>query len=260
MSAVLVARFIFELSGAPVGVVELHLDADTYSYRSTLAYRHREATREDRFSPAATPVPEGLWFLKRPALGCVDGVAEISHRKGTLCADSVDPREVKGTTFGNAFVARYDDAGSLIELTEGPSHFVRTSSPLHPGQPYASGFPITGKGAQLTLDPPLEGTRWPAQEPKGTRQTPAEDGTCLEAAQAFIDEAHADYRVVLGLVVDGGRAYPHAWARGKTHEVDPSAAAQEAPRVNHAYLELPKGQAGAVYVELLEGRRTLKWK
>jgi hypothetical protein len=261
MSAVLIARFIFELNGAPAGTVELSLDGNAYVYRSTHVYRRTKAERVDRFAADAKPVPEGLWLWRQPKEGCVQGVSELSHETGLLCVDTVKGHEVAGSSLGRAFTARYDERGELVELVIGKSRFVRSEKPLKPGQPYGEGFAIEGHGTRLSLDPPVEGTRWPELEPRGIRTAPAEEGACLELAQAFVDSTNVDYRLVLGLVVENGRAWPHAWAYAKVAgDVDPSAKKSEGTRPNRAYLELPADKAGALYVELLEGRRKLVWK
>lgn len=257
----LLARFIFELGGVPVGTVELSLQGNEYVYRSTHVYRRTKATQEDRFAADGKPLPEGLWLWRQPKQGCVDGVAELSHEKGQLCADGVKGREVQGTSLGRAFTARYDAVAELSELVIGKSRFVRTAAPLKAGQPYAAGFPIEGKGTRLALEPPVEGARWPEVEPRGIRTTPAEEGSCLELAEGFVESTNTDYRLVLGLVVENGRAWPHAWAHAKVAgDVDPSAQKSEGPRPNRAYLELPADKAGALYVELLEGRRRVVWR
>jgi hypothetical protein len=250
VSAALLARFIFSLGGAPAGTVELSLEGDTYAYRSVHVYRRSQAERVEKFDADTSPVPEGLWLWRQPRPGCVDGVAELSHQKGQLCADAAKGHQVSGTSLGRPFTARYDDAGLLVQLSVGKSTFTRTERPLVPGRPYAGGFAIEGKGTRLSLDPPVDGARWPELEPKGVRTAPAEEGSCLELAQAYGGP------LTLGLVVENGRAWPHAWAG----DVDPSAQKSDARRPNRAYLELPADRAGALYVELLEGRRKLVWK
>lgn len=245
-------RYLFELDAVPVGTVELFLDGTKYTYRSTHAYRRAKSVSADTFTlGAGKPVPEGYWLWRKPAAGCVEGIAELSNETGTLCADEVGVREVKGTTLKRAFTARYDAAGELEELKLGKSRFVRTDKPLVAGSPYERGFAIEGKGKGLALEPPLEGAR--AAQPKGTRTKPApSDDSCLELAQQYVKE-HPEAQLTLGVVVEKGRAYPHAWAG----EVDPSAKKGKSTDV---YLELPREQAGALYVELLEGRRKLVWK
>src|SRR5581483_9481436 len=193
VSAALVARFIFTLGHAPAGTVELALEGNTYTYRSVHVYRRTRAERVDRFPLDSKPVPEGLWLLKQPKEGCVDGIAEISHEKGPLCANVVKEHEVGGTVLGRDFTAQYDEHGELQQLSMLGSSFSRTERPLVPGRPYANGFPIGGTGTQLALEPPVEGTRWPKLEPRGIRSTPAEEDACLKLADDFVESTDLNY-------------------------------------------------------------------
>jgi hypothetical protein len=256
VTAALLARFIFSLGGAPAGTVELGLDHGTYTYRSVHVFRRTKAERVETYAADAKPLPEGLWLWMQPAPGCVEGISELSHETGQLCVDHVKGHEVDGTSLGKPFTAKYDDNGELLQLRFNKSVFTRTDAPLKPRQPYAAGFPTEGKGTRLTLEPPVEGARWPELEPRGVRTQPAEEGSCLVLAQQYVEVQDLGGVLSLGLVVEKGRAYPHAWAG----DVDPSAKLTDARRPNRAYLELPSDQAGALYVELLEGKRKLVWK
>jgi hypothetical protein len=261
LAALTHARFLFELDGAPVGTVQLSLDGARYTYVSTHAYRREQAERSETFAlDAGAPLPESYWLWKRPPLGCVDGIAELSHERGALCANSQDGRAVLGTVFGRAFTASYDGEGQLTELKLGKSRFLRTERPLVAGKPFSGGFPITGAGRRLALEPAVPGTRWPANAPRGTRTepVPAAD-SCFELSRALIATKPGQLELVLGLVVEGERAWPHAWARGADGELDPTARRSSSVEPNRAYLALPAGRAGALYLDLLEGRRRLVW-
>lgn len=258
------ARYLFELDGVPVGTVQLSLDGPQYRYVSTHAYRRITAERADAFTlGAGKPTPEGYWLWHKPAAGCVDGITELSSQTGPLCAVDVGVREVTGTTLGKPFTARYDASNLLEELTLGPAHFVRTQRVLEAGKPYAKGFALEGKGKTLELAPAAEGTRWLSLAPRGTATKPlAHDDTCLEAARTFVAE-HPGYRLALGVVVEKGRAYPHAWAVSETEgDVDPTAklSKHKKPAPNTAYLELPRAEVAQLYLDLLEGKRRLDWK
>ncbi|MBL8957058.1 MAG: hypothetical protein JNK82_40165 [Myxococcaceae bacterium] len=255
------ARYLFELDGVPVGTVELSLQGDQYRYTSQHVYRRKRSEQSDEFKLVkGRPVPEGYWLWHKPESGCVDGIAELTNATGKLCADEVGAREVKGTTLGKAFTARYDATGELEALELGKSRFTRSTKPLEAGQPYEKGFAIEGKGKRLELEPPVEGARGLGAMPRGTRKTPlAEADVCLDVASAYVAE-HPGARLALGLVVEKNRAYPHAWVVTEGRDVDPSAKQAKKSVPNTAYLELPKEQAGALYVELLEGKRKLVWK
>ena len=83
-----------------------------------------------------------------------------------------------------------------------------------------------------------------------------ENEDCLAAAHAWV-KAHEEFEVVLGLIEDGGRGWPHAWVKHRTsgEELDPSRpqTADASPR----YLALPTEQAARVYLDLLGKRRAL---
>ncbi|MBK7862261.1 MAG: hypothetical protein IPJ65_27370 [Archangiaceae bacterium] len=256
-------RYQFELDGAPVGAVELSRKAGRYTYRSTHVYRRSRAERVDTFDlgDPKQPVPEGYWLWRKPKAGCVEGVAELTRVREPLCAEAVEKYEVRGTVRGAPFTARYDLEGELLELVVGKSRFVRNGTAGEKPPPYAKGFAIAGRGKQLALEPEVQGARWPADEPSGTRSAPvAYADSCLELATAYV-AANPGARLALGVVVEKGRAYPHAWAvTASGADVDPSAKAAAFARANTAYLELPPAEAGRLYLELLEGRRKLVWR
>ena len=156
----------------------------------------------------------------------------------------------QGTFLGEAFTARYQ-GGALQELELGDSRFLRSEGAVEFGDPFGQGLPLTGSGATLVLSPSLEGTR--TAEPRGV----GEDSDCLAAATKWA-KAHPDFDVVLGLIDDGARAWPHAWVLNRVshQELDPS----RPPRAESAarYLALPKDHAGRVYLDLLANRRTLR--
>ena len=76
---------------------------------------------------------------------------------------------------------------------------------------------------------------------------------CLAAANAWVKE-HPGFELVLGLIEDEGRGWPHAWVRNlqTQEELDPSR-----PEAAARYLALPKKEAPRAYLDLLGKRRTL---
>jgi hypothetical protein len=69
-------------------------------------------------------------------------------------------------------------------------------------------------------------------------------------------EVDPSLALVLGLVVEGGRAFPHAWVRRGTDALDPTLGPEDAEALaRRAYLALPREAAGLVYLSLLDGRR-----
>ena len=77
------------------------------------------------------------------------------------------------------------------------------------------------------------------------------------AAHAWIAVHGRPWELVLGLIEDDGRGWPHAWVlnRATGEELDPSRpkSATGKPR----YLALPADRAADVYLELLGKRRAL---
>ena len=155
------------------------------------------------------------------------------------------------SSLGKKFTARYRN-GRLDRLEFAQSQFVRSDQPIDFKDPFGEGFPILGKGSALGLSPPLEGTH--LSHPTAL-QTPQED--CLRAAREFLADHGLNWELVLGLIEDDGRGWPHAWVRHRTtrQELDPSrsASAGEPPR----YLALPADRAAQVYLELLGKQRAL---
>ena len=96
-----------------------------------------------------------------------------------------------------------------------------------------------------------------------------EGGSCLAHARRFVAKATAEGRcaaLVLGLVRDGARAFPHAWVQvptsnGAVLELDPTSLAEVFP-ATHVRLCVADESgcigAGAIYLDLLAGRRHVR--
>ena len=80
-------------------------------------------------------------------------------------------------------------------------------------------------------------------------------GNCLERAEGIRAGEPERWQVVLGLVEDDGRFWPHAWLLEQTtgRHLDPSLNQPERRR----YLAFPTDQAGQLYLELLDQSRQL---
>ncbi len=241
-------RWVHFLAGVPVGEVRLSRSGDQYTYVSQHYFR-RGGRSVERFasSEKSTWASESL-LAPRP-VGCFPVVDEMTLQKGENCITRAGPI-TQGTTLGQPFTARYE-AGALQQLDVGDSRFVRREAQVVYADPFAEGLSVTGSGDALALSPPLKGARRAMPKPAG------ENEDCLAAAKAWVAE-HPDFEVVLGLLDDGERGWPHAWVQHRTshEELDPSRPQREdaAPR----YLALPKDQAPGVYLDLLARRRTLR--
>lgn len=254
------ARYDFFLGGAPAGQVTLTRESGQFTWRSLHVFARRERTRSFTLRVDAQgrtsegKVPEGLWLWERPARGCVPGVDEVTGRTGPLCAEPERDGVLHGTAFGAAFTARYDAAGMLKSLELGASRFERSTGALPEGEePFARGFPVEGTGPVVVVEPPAEGVRQLGRLPAPTGGSSALEGDCLERSNAIVAASQGSKELVLGVVLQEGRAWPHAWVRDRKslEAEDPSAVGPAA--LGTAYLAFPSGHAGALYVELLKG-------
>jgi hypothetical protein len=282
------ALFAFELEGTPVGTVQLSYQPATgrYRYRSwhlfarggeTVQSKQLEVQPDLRVKGQGW-VPESLWLWRRPPPGCLLGREELGTGEGPLCAESVTDAEVTGTVFGRFFVARYQPNGRLDQLTLGAARFQRLSGQLaleRPADLFGSGFPIEGTTGPLALTPPArpgsrptlafwnqaqsralakEVHRWFEAKPPVTGLS---QGPCLVQANRFVHLARQrghQALLVLGLLEEDGRAYPHAWVRialgpGRWLDLDPSSL-----REVTAQTHLPLEGKGRELIELLSGR------
>lgn len=254
------AVWTLELGGVPAAVVRARREEGAFTWSVERLFRRADARSvkiavDARGRDEKGRVPEGLWFWKRPAAGCVKGVDEVSGREGELCLEAGDGGVGRGTALGAPFAAAWSSDGALARLEI--SGAVYTPGAAWTGQdPWAAGLAIEGKKGKLSLSPPLAGAALVDPPPRATGAAPVTED-CLALAGAEVALAAGKKEVVLGLVVEGDRAWPHAWVRalGSGAHEDPSVPAGERPA--RAYLALPAGSAGRVYLDLLNGRAKL---
>ncbi len=284
-SAAETARFAFELDGTWVGTVQLSRSGERYAYQSRQLFTHgwatagvtraAELTVDDASRIRGTEVvPESLWLWKRPAPGCRTARDELGGAEGELCVVEAAAGRARGSVFGERFEADYGPDDRLVELRLGHGRFVRLEVDARVAPPpdlFGQGFPIDGTAGALSLEPPAAAATAPGLKPwqeakaralvERVHDTGAPDGAaegrCLALARRYVVEARAlggDAAVVIGLVADKGRAYPHAWVRvgltgGRALELDPSSLGRVAPET---HLALPG--AGKALLELLAGK------
>ncbi len=267
------ALFVFELAGQPVGSVELSLERERYAYTSRHLFGRTEQARRTEWKLGAEPVPEGWWLWRRPARGCVEGFDEMTKERGTLCAEEVSARFVRGTVLGKPFVARYE-ADRLVTLEVADARFVRAEAPPDRGvDVFRDGFPVAGsegplvlKGRSVEKSRLPEGRAFPSverAESLAAQVRRLEPGNCLAHARLFVERARASgyaAALVFGVVVEGDRALPHAWVRieaGRREvELDPTLKIAVTP-TTHLALGA-EGSAGQAYVDLLAGRASVR--
>lgn len=270
--------FAFFLQDLPAGEVRLSDENGHYEYTAVhrfltgSGYRQRTFTKSftlDKEGQTEGRVPVSRWLARRPENGCRDAVDERTGEAGRVCAKDDG---AQGTVFGRPFQASFED-GVLSKLTLGSVRFIRGSAPLPNARPASEGFAIDGHSGPLALEPAVPGDPPDGPAEEGARALShavhhrlAASGTapdCVAYARALVGELagmQLSPRVVYGLVEDGGRAFPHTWVRvthgGRSSDVDP---ALERTVTSGRYLALTSGapgpKLGAVYLDLVEGRR-----
>ncbi len=240
-----VYRFVHFLDGSPVGQIELRRSGEKYEYISRRFFRRGKAS-EERFAPPDQTTWASESLMKARPVGCYPVLDEITRKSGEVCVKEAKGKSMTtGTVLGATFTARYEK--DLLQTLEvGDSTFVRSDAPVDFRDPFGDGFPIAGNAGDWTVTPPVEGARPASPTPDG------EDIDCLGAAHAFVAK-HPEWDVVLGLVEDGGRGWPHAWVQHRVtkEERDPSRG------LTARYLALPRAAAPRIYLDLLGKRRTL---
>ena len=242
-------RFVHFLGGVPVGEIRLIRTGPSYTYLSQHFFRGGQSATKRFSPPGEDPTVWASESLLAPhPVGCWPVEDELTRQRGEVCVTQAGAI-TQGTLLGKPFTARYQGK-ALTELTVGESRFVRREGAVAYGDPFGEGLLLTGNGPALALTPAIKGARPARPKPSGENQD------CLAAANGFVTE-HPEYEVVLGVIDDGTRGWPHAWVihRKTGQELDPSRPprAGQPPR----YLALPKDEAAGVYLDLLAKRRTL---
>lgn len=254
-------RFVLEVAGIPVAELRVSVSTNQYVYEST--HYLEEGPREHKVTlrlKKGEPLPEVLALLHRPRLGCRDVLEERTRVLEQLCVETSDPSVVRGTIAGEAFEAHYDSAELLFAITVGSAKWFEMDAPTAPPpeSPFVRGVAVP-PGA-LTLDPPVPDARWLTRAPEGVG-TPEQVGRvrCLVLARAE-QARRPGSQVSVGLVIEGGRAYPHAWVTEGGRAFDPSVLEGDAILAARRYLEVPAEHAGSFFLRLFDGALKLKAK
>ena len=254
-------RFVLEVSGLPIAELRVSVSGERYVYEST--HFLEEGPREHRVElmlSKDTPRPEVLSLLRRPAPGCRDVLEERTRAVEKLCVDRSEPLLVSGTIAGESFVASYDATERLVLITVGSARWVAASKPTVPPleSPFVRGLSVPS-GA-LFLEPAVVGARWLTRAPAGIGNARSVGRTrCLVLAR---EEAglRPRARVAVGLVIEAGRAFPHAWITQDGEALDPSVLEADPILATRRYLEVPVEQSGAFFLRLFDGAVRLKAK
>jgi hypothetical protein len=285
--------YLFTLDGLPAGQVTLERSADgkSFTYRSEHVFGRGPSLRsmESRTlvldeagrvaGSTATPVSFWLWAQREPT--CLEVLDERTGRTGQACSNALSREEQEGIALDEPFHAVYRD-GVLESLDLGAAHFTRLRMPLALDGAtglWAKGIPLPGGSGTVAFDPSLSLPRQPSA-PSTRGRTWAEkllkdfgvaqkDERCLEASQrllAWMEERGVHGVLVLGLLLDAGRAWPHAWVRAEGPyeepvDVDPAWGRLVVPQGYIALQAVAEGahglEAGQVYLDLVTGKRRL---
>ncbi len=255
-------RFVLEVAGVPVAELRVSVSGDRYLYESThfLEEGPRKRQVQLRLKKNA-PQPEVLALLHPPKPGCVEVLEERNAVLETLCVESASPQTVSGTIAGEKFSADYDDAGVLSGITVGSARWRAATAPTAPPpqSPFVKGVAVPS--GPLQLEPPVEEARWLSASPEGVGAPDRVGRTrCLVLAREEAARRPGSH-VSVGLVIEGGRAYPHAWVTGADRNpVDPSVLGGDSILQERRYLEVPPERAGAFFLRLFDGALKLKAK
>ena len=243
-------RFVLEVSGVPVAELRVCSDGTQYTYEATHFLDEGPAESSFTFVLAElTAPPEVLTLLTRPAVGCRDVTEERTGKHESLCVDAGDT----GTIDGQRYTARYDAQGRLASITIGPVRWTATSRPTAPPAqgPFARGVAVPEGSSRL--EPAVKGARWWTRPPLGIA-APEDVGRtrCLLLARRAL-EGHPERRLAVGLIIEAGRAYPHAWVVEGNRALDPSVEKDDEVLQRRRYLEVPRGKSGLFFLQLFEG-------
>jgi hypothetical protein len=243
------ARFVLEVSGLPVAELRITVAGDQYAYATTRFFEEGAGTSRKTFSLRALPAPpEVLSLLHRPPPGCREVFEERAEKLEPLCVERGD----RGTLAGEPFTATWDGGGRLAQITVGAARWVAVEGSSRVAaveNPFVAGVPAPADRGALRFEPGVEGARWLARPPVASGTSTAR-ARCLVLAREAA-QARPGARVAVGLVVEGGRAFPHAWVvDADGQERDPSTPTQPPGR---RYVEVPASESGKFYLRLFAG-------
>lgn len=248
------ARFVLEVAGLPVAELRVSLKGTKYVYEAT--HFLEEGPRQRRVEltlSAKEPTPEVLALLTKPVEGCRDVLEERSGKREVLCVEALWGQEARGTIDGVPFTAGYDAHDRLERIDVGSARWLAARAPVKPPpeSPFVRGVAAPAGAKRLVPDVP--GARWLGAAPKGIGD-PSRVGRarCLVLAREAATERPGS-RVSVGLVLEGDRAFPHAWLTQGEEALDPSVVEDDPVLARRRYVEVPPELSGRFYLELFDG-------
>ncbi len=255
------ARFVLEVGALPVAELRISVKGERYFYNATHFLEEGLREHHVELTLGKGPQPEVLALLRRPKPGCREVLEERTRVLEELCVERAEGHEVAGTIAGEAFVATYDAAQQLIGITVGSARWAAAPRPVTPPleSPFVRGVKVPS-GA-LVLDPPVNGARWLSLVPRGTGKPDTVGRVrCLVLARSQSARKPGS-TVSVGLVVEDGRAYPHAWlTEANGDAVDPSVLPDDPILSSRRYLEIPRDVSGSFFLRFFDGAVRLKAK
>ncbi len=266
LALVLVAapvRLVQSVSGVPVGVVEVQVKRGRLTYRARHVFRDESRRFETSWAVDAQGrdaeglLSEVVALSVRADAGCRDVREERTGKRERLCLGADGEGTLDDVKLRAAWDARgrlrsidvLDPAGGVVSRFE--------QSELEPAggkDPFEDGFPVTGAGPRVAIEPDVKARVVPVE----SGEVAQGNGSCLSAARAWV-QAHAGDAVQLGVVIEGERAWPHAWVRQQSGRfVDPSLGPKGPLAAARVYLAFPDAVAGTLYLELATGSRQVK--
>lgn len=249
------ARFVLEVSGFPLAELHVAVDGDAWVYESTHFLEEGPKVKFLRL-PLSRGTPEVLALMTPPAPGCQEVIEERTEAKEKLCVETASATAASGTLNELTFTARYVE-GALNEIAVGSAKWRRVAQATRPpsrDSPFVKGVPAPG----FTLTPAFAGATWLAKSPRGTAADEKVSRTrCLLLARRAVEKLPGA-RVSVGLVVEDGRAYPHAWVTTSKGAQDPSVRPGDEVLTRRRYLEVPVAKSGAFFLQLFDGALQLR--
>ena len=245
------SRFVLEVKGVPIAAITATIDGDAYTYEAV--HFLEEGTRgfKQTFALSKLPKrPEVVALLTLPQPGCTTVMEERSGKDEALCVQRLQSGKAVGTLAGERFVATYPE-GRLARIEVGGATWVRDATRSGEGlaSPFEEGVPVE-KGP-LAVEPGVRGATWSAPvlgigEGRDRRR-------CLVLAREATAKRRGS-RLAVGLVLEGGRAFPHAWIVERGQALDPSVVKGDPVLSERRYLEVPREESGRFFLELFDGQ------
>ncbi len=248
-------RFVLEIAEVPETELVVSSDDVTYRYESTHFYEEGPVSTRLSFPlKELTALPEVLALLSPPPMGCQEVIEERTGALETLCVRRVDPPVVEGTLGSEAFVAKYSAASRLVEIRIASATWKAVARASAAPRRSGFSFGVSVPRGLLRLNEPWPGARWLVEPPRGLRAPPhLADARCLVVARNAL-EGHPTRRLAVGVVIERGRAFPHAWVVDGTLDLDPSIAPDDPLLPARQYLEIPRVDSGAFFLKLFDGQ------